>query len=50
MYICRSIIEISLKYGSYQLIDIKGDNKIYNVIVMVKEDVAKEIAFESHIQ
>lgn len=36
--------------GSYQLIEVKGDNKIDDVVVIAKGEAAKEIAVESNIE
>ena len=36
--------------GSYQLIEVKGDNKIDDVVVKAKADAAREIAVESDME
>ena len=36
--------------GSYQLIEVKGDNKIDDVVVKAKADAAREIAAESDME
>lgn len=36
--------------GSYQLIEVKGDNMIDNVVVQAKADAAKELAVESDME
>ena len=33
--------------GSYQLIEVKGDNKIDDIVVQAKADAARELAVES---
>lgn len=39
-----------MKDGSYQLIEVKGDNKIDNVVVQAKADAARELAVESNME
>ena len=35
--------------GTYQLIEVKGDNMIDDTVVQAKKDAAKEVAIESHM-
>ena len=39
-----------MKDGSYQIIEVKADNQIENVVVKAKADAAKEIAAESSME
>lgn len=39
-----------MKDGSYQLIEVKGDNKIDDIIVKAKADAARELAVESNME
>jgi hypothetical protein len=36
--------------GSYQLIEVKGDNKIDDIVVKAKAEAAKELAVESNME
>ena len=36
--------------GTYQLIEVKGDNMIDDTVVQAKKDAAKEVATESHME
>jgi hypothetical protein len=36
--------------GSYQLIEVKGDNMIDDVVVQAKADAARELAVESDME
>jgi hypothetical protein len=36
--------------GSYQLIEVKGDNKIDDIVVQAKADAARELAVESDME
>ena len=36
--------------GSYQLIEVKGDNKIDDIVVKAKADAARELAVESNME
>lgn len=39
-----------MKDGSYQLIEVKGDNKIDDIVVKAKADAARELAVESNME